>query len=49
VKNQKVSNAVVDEVLKHHMQPLFATHTAASLNAEFLASNSASLPHIVAG
>jgi len=49
VKNQKDLNPVVDQVLKQQMQPLFGTNSAASLNAEFLARNSASLPHIVAG
>jgi len=49
VKNQKELNPVVDKVLKQEMQPLFGTNTAASLNSEFLAKNSAFLPHVVAG
>jgi len=42
-------NPVVDQVLKQEMQPLFGTSNASVLNSEFLARNSASLPHIVAG
>jgi len=50
VKNQKELNPVVGQVLKQEMQPLFgADSTAATLNSEFLAGNSTSLPHIVAG
>jgi len=49
VKNQKELNPVVDQVLKQEMQPLFGTDNATILNSEFLARNSSSLPHIVAG
>jgi len=49
VKNQKQLNPVVDQVLKQEMQPLFGTNSAAALNSEFLTTNSASLPHTVAG
>jgi len=49
VKNQKELNAVVGQVLKQEMPSLFGTDSAATLNAEFLARNSTSLPHIVAG
>ena len=49
MKNQKELNPVVDQVLKQEMQPVFGTNSAATLNSEFLARNSTSLPHIVAG
>lgn len=49
MKNQKELNPVVDQVLKQEMQPLFGTDNATILNSEFLARNSSSLPHIVAG
>jgi len=48
-RNQSNLPEVVQKVLQGEMEPLFGNKDAKTLNIEFLAKNSNSLPHIVSG